>query len=67
MSQSYRVEGMTCDGCAASITRAILGKNAAAKVDVELDASKVTVAGIDDDAVIEDAVEGAGFTFRGRY
>jgi len=66
MKQTYRVDGMTCGGCVASVTKAIQLRAAAAKVEVDLDKHLVTVEGIDDDALVEDAVEGAGFTYVGR-
>ncbi len=68
MSQSYRVEGMTCGGCASSVTKAIKAAKPEVDVDVEVDleAKKVTIVGLDDDKVIADAVQGAGFDFGGR-
>ena len=63
----YKVDGMTCNGCATSVTKAI--KTAAgdspAEVSVDLDAKTVTVSGFDDAAAIEQAVEDAGFDFGG--
>ncbi|MEE8410510.1 MAG: heavy-metal-associated domain-containing protein [Myxococcota bacterium] len=68
MTQSYRVDGMTCDGCASSVTKAIEAAKPGAEVvvEVDLEAKKVTVAGLDDDQVVADAVTGAGFDFGGR-
>lgn len=65
MKKSYRVDGMTCGGCAASVTKAIESLQPGAKVDVDLDAKKVTVDGIDDEAAIAQAVEDAGFDYGG--
>jgi copper chaperone len=66
MSQSYRVDGMTCGGCAASVTKAIQAVEPAAEVEVDLDKKTVTVRGLDDDDAIAGAVEDAGFDFGGR-
>jgi copper chaperone len=66
MSQSYRVDGMTCGGCAASVTKAIQAVEPAAEVEVDLDKKIVTVRGLDDDDAIAGAVEDAGFDFGGR-
>lgn len=64
MSGTYKVDGMTCGGCARSVTNAI-GKLAPdAKVAVDLPAGVVTVDGADAETV-KTAVEGAGFDFGG--
>ncbi len=62
----YRVDGMTCQGCANAVTNAI--KAAAPKADVKVDLAAKTVTV--DDAVAADAVaqavRDAGFTFAGK-
>jgi copper chaperone len=65
MQKTYRVEGMTCCGCANSIEQAIKTVAPDAMVEVDVAASEVTVKGIDDDELIKAAVEDAGFDFGG--
>lgn len=56
------VEGMTCGGCAASVTRAVRAVDRDAGVDVELEAKRVRVrSGAALDAV-RSAIDDAGFT-----
>jgi len=67
MPHTYHVAGMTCGGCARSVEAAI--KEAAPSVDsviVNLETGTVTIASDASDAVIETAVEDAGFTYGGR-
>lgn len=64
MKTTYKVSGMTCGGCATSITKALQSVDASAEVDVDLDKAEVTVSGLDP-AQVEQAVEGAGFDFGG--
>lgn len=63
MSKTYKVEGMTCGGCSSAVERAIKEMAPDASVEVQLDGGLVTVTGVDDDAIIQQAVEDAGFTF----
>jgi copper chaperone len=65
MQKIYRVEGMTCCGCASAVEQAI--KNAAPGAEVKANsvADEVTVTGVDDDALVQTAVEDAGFDFGG--
>ena len=67
MKRSYRVEGMTCEGCARSVTTAIRSSapNADVEVAVELQENRVTVEGLEDEQTIARAIEDAGFTFSG--
>lgn len=60
----YKVEGMTCGGCAASITRALQGAAASATIDVDFKSGTVSVEGIDA-AKVQAIVEEAGFDFVG--
>ncbi|MCW9039087.1 MAG: heavy-metal-associated domain-containing protein [Rhodospirillales bacterium] len=66
MDVVYRVEGMSCGGCVNSVTKAIQAVAPSAMVSVELETKRVTVTGIDDDDMIRQAVENAGFDFGGR-
>ena len=65
MSKTYRVDGMTCGGCANSVTKAIQAVAEDAKVEVDLEAKTITVEGLEDDSEIGRAVEEAGFDFGG--
>lgn len=66
MTTTYRVDGMTCGGCARSVTGAINRIAPQAAVSVDLPSGRVTVDGEADEAAIKGAVEGAGFDFLGR-
>ena len=68
MAKVYKVVGMTCDGCASSVTKAIQAALPATAVDVNLEANEVNVedpGGIIDGATIKQAVESAGFEYAG--
>ena len=64
MSETYKVEGMTCGGCVRSVTNAITRLAPNATVAVDLPTGLVTVDGADAETV-RNAVEGAGFDFGG--
>lgn len=55
------VEGMTCGGCASSVTKALQQVSGVTSVQVDLDGKKATVEGSADRAALVDAIEGAGF------
>jgi copper chaperone len=55
---------MTCGGCVRSVEQAIKAAAPGAKVEVDLASGKVTVDGVDEQAVAR-AVDGAGFEFLG--
>ena len=61
MTKTYRVLGMTCDGCAKAVTNAIKAATPEAAVEVDLDGKQVTVEGAGDDSAIQQAIESAGF------
>jgi len=65
MSKTYKVEGMTCQGCANSVTNAIKAVAPDSEISVDLEANQITVQGLNDDAVIAKAVDDAGFDFGG--
>ena len=65
MSETYTVHGMTCGGCAKSVTNAIQTAAPGSSVEVNLEAKTVTVAGATEDA-IKQAVADAGFEFMGK-
>ncbi len=58
----YRVEGMTCGGCASSVTKAIQRVAPSTIVQVTLEGGKVVVEGAHDERAVREAVEDAGFT-----
>jgi len=64
MSDTYKVIGMTCGGCAKSVANAILDAAPDAEVAVNLDEKTVKVNGADE-AAVKRAVEDAGFEFSG--
>ncbi len=65
MAKTYKVEGMSCGGCTSSVERAIRAAAPDADVSVELEGGLVTVEGVDDESLIRQAVEDAGFTYAG--
>ena len=65
MSATYSVLGMTCQGCANSVTNAIKAAAPGSDISVDLDAKQVIVEGCDDQSVIAQAVDDAGFEFAG--
>ncbi len=65
MSKTYNVNGMTCQGCANSVTNAIKGVAPDSEISVNLDANQITVDGLDDDAAVAKAIDDAGFEFAG--
>jgi copper chaperone len=60
--QTFHVSDMTCSGCAKAITGAVHDLDAAAKVDVDLDAKLVTVASSASAEAVAEAMRDAGFT-----
>ncbi len=65
MSRTYKVEGMSCGGCVSSVEQAIKAAAPEASVTITLETGLVEVDGVEDDALIEQAVDDAGFTFAG--
>lgn len=69
MVETYRVAGMTCQGCARSVIGALNRLAPEAKVTVDLAAGTVTIARASEGAIgaeaVRRAVEGAGFDFTG--
>lgn len=65
MEKTYLVAGMTCSGCAKSVTNAIKATYPSADVQVRLEDGKVRVAGDTDDQQIATVVEDAGFSYGG--
>lgn len=65
MSKVFRVTGMNCGGCVSSVEQAIKALAPGAEVEVMLDGGLVKVEGVEDDALVQQAIENAGFTFEG--
>ncbi|MFN3727445.1 MAG: heavy-metal-associated domain-containing protein [Allosphingosinicella sp.] len=57
----FQVNGMTCGGCARAVTNAVKSVDAAANVQVDLAAKRVTVDSTADAAKIRSAIEEAGY------
>ncbi len=66
VGDTYDVSGMSCEGCAKSVTRAIQAAAPQARVQVDLEKNTVTVEDCADEALIAQAVGDAGFGFEGR-
>ncbi len=65
MATKYQVKGMTCGGCANSVTNAIKAVAPDASVEADFENDTVTVEGNADQAIIAKAVENAGFEYGG--
>jgi len=63
MDKSYKVAGMTCGGCVNSVKKAI--ERFGLTADVTLADGRVVVHGAHEPSAIEQAVEDAGFDFKG--
>lgn len=65
MSKTYKVNGMTCGGCAKSVTKAIADAAPGAQIEINLEDKSVRVSGADE-ATVKQAVEDAGFEYAGQ-
>ena len=65
MTKTYLVQGMTCSGCVNAVTNAIKAREAGATVSVDLETGKVDVEGSLEEAVVIEAIEDAGFEYKG--
>ncbi len=64
MPTKYKIEGMTCEGCVRSVTRAL--ENArGTEILVDLASGTAAVGTLDEDTV-KQVIEDAGFDFGGR-
>jgi copper chaperone len=64
-TKTYRVDGMTCGGCVASLTRALRAALPGLEVEVTLAGGLVRIQGAHAVARVERAVSDAGFTYVG--
>lgn len=65
MTATYRVDGMSCQGCANAVSRAIETRFPGVRALVDLAAGTVSVQGQAGSEDIRIAVEEAGYDFRG--
>jgi len=65
MTKTYKVGGMTCQGCANSVSRALERQPGVSRALVDLAAGTVSVEGTATAGDVRGAVEGAGFSFDG--
>ena len=59
---AFTVSDMTCGHCARTITGAVLSAYPAAKVEIDLDAKRVTVADAGDRAAVASLIEAEGYS-----
>lgn len=57
----FKVQGMTCGGCARGVTNALHGVDADALVNVDLPSKTVSVNSTADAQLLKQAIEKAGF------
>ncbi len=65
MLKSYRVEGMTCCGCAGAVEKALKEALPGATIDVNVAVNEITIDPASDDDLIKRVVEDAGFDYGG--
>lgn len=58
----FNVEGMSCQHCVGAVTRAIHEQDAAAKVQIDLAAGRVSVESSQSAEVLKAAIDDAGYT-----
>lgn len=61
MKTVYAVTGMTCQGCASAVTRAIKRAVPGAEVSVDLAAGRVSVGAAATDTLVRRAIRDAGY------
>jgi copper chaperone len=61
----FQVEGMSCQHCAAAVTKAIQAHDAAARVQVDLAQGRVAVESVQNADVLQAAIDEAGYTVKG--
>lgn len=64
---AYRIDGMTCDGCAKAVARALQRVASGREIRVDRAGNRIEIDGDPlDEAVLSAAVEAAGFVYAGR-
>ena len=66
MAVAYRVDGMTCDGCARAVERAVKAAAPGCEVVVDRAAGRISVGEDVPEPTMRAAIERAGFGFAGR-
>lgn len=61
----FQVEGMSCQHCAAAVTKAIQAHDATARVQVDLAQGRVAVESVQNASVLQAAIDEAGYTVKG--
>ena len=61
MTRTYKIEGMNCSHCRATVEKAISGIEGVESVDVDLSSGLATISGVADDDKITEAIHLAGF------
>ena len=64
-SKLYEIEGMTCEGCVGSVTRALEAAMPTTRIKVTLEGGWVMVEGDHEAEAVRATVEAAGFDFKG--
>jgi len=62
----YHVAGMTCEGCAKAVRRALSSRLPDAVIAVDQPAGLVTGTGDHEDATVREAIDDAGYDFGGK-
>ncbi|MDE1142959.1 heavy-metal-associated domain-containing protein [Paraburkholderia tropica] len=65
MMIQFNVEGMSCQHCVGAVTRAIHEQDAAAQVQIDLAAGRVSVESTQSADVLKAAIDEAGYTVKG--
>jgi len=65
MLKTYRVEGMTCCGCSSAVEKALKEALPGATIDVNVAANEVSIDPSNDDDLVKNVVEDAGFDYGG--
>ncbi|MBX6367945.1 MAG: heavy-metal-associated domain-containing protein [Rhodospirillales bacterium] len=63
MTRTYRVTGMTCEGCVRSVERALARVAPGARVSVDLATGRVSIENGPEETLVASAVTEAGFGF----
>jgi copper chaperone len=63
--KTYRVDGMTCGGCVSSVQRVVQAIDPQLQVNVTLESGELKVEGAHTEDAVRQAVERAGFEFKG--
>ena len=66
MNVKYKVDGMTCGGCVASLIRAMKAVEPSAVVEVSLEEGTMVLDESVPETLVAQAVDAAGFELRGR-